>query len=143
MLRHPPPMTMAPRPQNARKYCEFHEQSGHTTTECRELKKALHELADKGQIDRFLRKGPRLLRKEQNPEPSQPRDDECSIEIVTTIAGSHMTDLTRSAWKAQLRSAQQVLTMEQKSGLTAPTMVFGGKNAPRLATPITTRWWLR
>lgn len=25
MLRRPPPMTMAPRPQNARKYCEFHE----------------------------------------------------------------------------------------------------------------------
>ncbi|KAJ8441769.1 hypothetical protein Cgig2_009015 [Carnegiea gigantea] len=44
---------------HSRKYCEFHEQSGHTTTECRELKKALHELADKGQIDRFLKKGPR------------------------------------------------------------------------------------
>ncbi|KAJ8453378.1 hypothetical protein Cgig2_008262 [Carnegiea gigantea] len=29
-----------------------------TTTECRELKKALHELADKGQIDRFLKRGP-------------------------------------------------------------------------------------
>ena len=135
MLRRPPPMTMAPRPQNARKYCEFHEQSGHTTTECRELKKALHELADKGQIDRFLRKGPRLLRKEPNPESSQPRDEECSTEIVATIAGGNMPDMTRSAWKAQLRSAQQVLTMEQKSSLTAPTMVFGGKDAPRLATP--------
>jgi len=48
MLQRPPPMTAAPKPQNARKYCEFHEQSGHTTTECRELKKALHELVDKG-----------------------------------------------------------------------------------------------
>ena len=46
-----------------------------------------------------------------------------------------MTDLTRSAWKAQLRGAQQVLTMEQGSGLATPTMVFGGKDAPRLATP--------
>ncbi|KAJ8420209.1 LOW QUALITY PROTEIN: hypothetical protein Cgig2_025833 [Carnegiea gigantea] len=35
MLRRPPPMTAPPRPQNARKYCEFHEQSGHTTTELR------------------------------------------------------------------------------------------------------------
>jgi len=48
MLRRPPPMTAPPRPQKARKYCEFHEQNGHTTTECRELEKALHELADKG-----------------------------------------------------------------------------------------------
>ncbi|KAJ8444096.1 hypothetical protein Cgig2_025097 [Carnegiea gigantea] len=30
----------------------------HTTTKCRELKKGLHELADKGQIDRFLKRGP-------------------------------------------------------------------------------------
>ncbi|KAJ8427297.1 LOW QUALITY PROTEIN: hypothetical protein Cgig2_002209 [Carnegiea gigantea] len=34
----------------------------HTTTECRELKKALHELADMGQIDRFLKRGLRFLR---------------------------------------------------------------------------------
>ncbi|KAJ8419480.1 hypothetical protein Cgig2_006638 [Carnegiea gigantea] len=46
----PPPMTSAPKPQNARKYCEFHEQNGYTTAECRELRKALYELADKGQI---------------------------------------------------------------------------------------------
>jgi len=44
-------MTAPPKLKNARKYYEFHEQSGHTTTECRELKKALHELADKGQMD--------------------------------------------------------------------------------------------
>jgi len=41
-------MIVPPRQQNAQKYCEFHEQSGHTTTECQELKKALHELVDKG-----------------------------------------------------------------------------------------------
>ncbi|KAJ8434598.1 LOW QUALITY PROTEIN: hypothetical protein Cgig2_025024 [Carnegiea gigantea] len=51
MLKRPPPMTSSPQPQYARKYYEFHEQNGHTTTECRELRKALHELADKGQID--------------------------------------------------------------------------------------------
>ncbi|KAJ8425172.1 LOW QUALITY PROTEIN: hypothetical protein Cgig2_013326 [Carnegiea gigantea] len=68
-LHRLPPMTAPPRPQNARKYCEFHEQSGHTTTECRELKKALHELADKGKIDRFLKRGPQFLRQGQTPAP--------------------------------------------------------------------------
>ncbi|KAJ8424650.1 hypothetical protein Cgig2_016919 [Carnegiea gigantea] len=58
----PPPMTAPPMPQNARKYYKFHEQSGHTTTECRELKKAHHELADKVQIDLFLKRGPRMIR---------------------------------------------------------------------------------
>ncbi|KAJ8445072.1 hypothetical protein Cgig2_022592 [Carnegiea gigantea] len=69
--------------------------SGHTTTECRELKKALHEFTDKGQIDRFLKKGPRFFRRE--PEP--------------------------------------VLTTEQRPHITVPTMVFGGKKAPRYASP--------
>ncbi|KAJ8449175.1 hypothetical protein Cgig2_027177 [Carnegiea gigantea] len=55
----PPPMTVPPKPQNVRKCCEFHEQSGHTTTKCRELKKALRKLADKGMIDRFLKRGSR------------------------------------------------------------------------------------
>ncbi|KAJ8427058.1 hypothetical protein Cgig2_006735 [Carnegiea gigantea] len=41
------PLSEALQPQNVQKYYEFHEQSGHTTAECRELKKALHELADK------------------------------------------------------------------------------------------------
>ncbi|KAJ8424431.1 hypothetical protein Cgig2_010660 [Carnegiea gigantea] len=76
MLRRPPPMITPPRPQNTRKYCEFYEQSGHAMTECRELKKALHELADKGQIDRFLKKGPRLRRQGQEPAPPPPWDEE-------------------------------------------------------------------
>ncbi|KAJ8432915.1 hypothetical protein Cgig2_004589 [Carnegiea gigantea] len=86
ILRRPPPMTAPPRPQNARKYCESHEQSGHATTECRELKKAFHELADKGQIDRFLKRWPRFLQQERTPTPPPPRDEKCSTEIVTIIA---------------------------------------------------------
>ncbi|KAJ8422378.1 hypothetical protein Cgig2_006448 [Carnegiea gigantea] len=39
MLTRPPSMTSAPKPQNAQKYCEFHEQNRHTTTECWELRK--------------------------------------------------------------------------------------------------------
>ncbi|KAJ8430135.1 hypothetical protein Cgig2_011079 [Carnegiea gigantea] len=43
-------MTSAPKPQNMRKYYEFHEQNGHTIAECWELRKPLHELADKGGV---------------------------------------------------------------------------------------------
>ncbi|KAJ8423666.1 hypothetical protein Cgig2_009287 [Carnegiea gigantea] len=135
MLRRPPPMTAPPRPQNARKYCEFNEQSGHTTTDCRELKKALHELADKGQIDRFLRRGPRSLRQEQTPAPPPLRDEECSTEVVATIAGGYVEEITQTAWKAQPRCAQQVLAVEQGFCITAPRMVFGGKDAAWFASP--------
>ncbi|KAJ8426727.1 hypothetical protein Cgig2_011548 [Carnegiea gigantea] len=67
MLKRLQPMITAPKPHNTRKYCKFHEQNGHTTTKCRELRMALHELPDKGQIDRFLKRGPRFLRKEHEP----------------------------------------------------------------------------
>ncbi|KAJ8426833.1 LOW QUALITY PROTEIN: hypothetical protein Cgig2_025771 [Carnegiea gigantea] len=36
-----------------------------------------------------------------------PRDEECSTEVVATIAGAYVEEITRSVWKAQLRSAQQ------------------------------------
>ncbi|KAJ8435768.1 hypothetical protein Cgig2_019187 [Carnegiea gigantea] len=56
--RKPQFMTSTLKPHNARNYCEFHEQNGHNTAECRELKKALHKIADEGQIDHFLKRGP-------------------------------------------------------------------------------------
>ncbi|KAJ8423403.1 hypothetical protein Cgig2_030570 [Carnegiea gigantea] len=68
--------------------------------------KVLYELADEGQFDRFLKRGPRLLRQEQEPILPPPRDEECSTEAVATIAGGYAEGITRSAWKAQLRSAQ-------------------------------------
>ncbi|KAJ8425914.1 LOW QUALITY PROTEIN: hypothetical protein Cgig2_033855 [Carnegiea gigantea] len=108
MLRRPPPMTTPLKPQNAQKYCEFYEQNGYTTTECRELKKALHELPDKGQIDHFLKRGPRFLCREQEPAQPQPRDEEFSMEVVATIAGDYAE---------------------------VPTMEFGRKEAPCFASP--------
>jgi len=51
ILRKMQPMIATPKPHNTRKYYEFHEQNDHTTAKCRELKKALHEFAEKGQID--------------------------------------------------------------------------------------------
>ncbi|KAJ8428700.1 hypothetical protein Cgig2_018480 [Carnegiea gigantea] len=109
--------------------------SRHTTIECRELEKALDELADKGQIDRFLKRGPRSLRQERVPARPPPWDEEFSTEIVTTIARGHAEEITRTAWKAQLRSAQQVLAFDQGPCIAAPTMVFGGKDAREFASP--------
>ncbi|KAJ8434595.1 hypothetical protein Cgig2_025021 [Carnegiea gigantea] len=67
----------------------------------------------------------------QEPAQPQPRDEECSTEVVAIIAGCYAEGITRSAWKAQLRSAHA----EQGPRVTAPAMVFGGKEAPRCASP--------
>ncbi|KAJ8428566.1 hypothetical protein Cgig2_000430 [Carnegiea gigantea] len=106
----------------------------HTKAECRELRKALNELADKGQIDRFLKRGSHFLQREREPARPEPRDEECSIEVMATIAGGYAEGITRSTWKAQLWGAQQVLTAEQGTRVTVPAMVFGGKDAPRFTS---------
>jgi len=63
MLKRPQPIASAPKLRDVGKYCDFHEQNGHTTVECRELKKALHELMDKSQIDCFLKQRQRAFNK--------------------------------------------------------------------------------
>ncbi|KAJ8427590.1 hypothetical protein Cgig2_032778 [Carnegiea gigantea] len=70
--------------------------NGHTTAECRELRKALHGLADKGQIAWFLKRGPRFLREEREPARPESRDEECSTVIVAPIAGGYAECITWS-----------------------------------------------
>jgi len=115
MLKRLLPMTSAPKPHNAQKYCEFHKQNEHTIADCWELRKALYELEDKGQIEWFSKRCLCFLQEECAQARPEPRDEECSMEIVATIAGGYAEGITWSAWKAQLRGAQQVLTTEHDS----------------------------
>lgn len=57
---------------NITKYYEFHENNYHTIEECRELKKAIHELMDKWQIDRFLKQVPRAFNKGKDKSQEEP-----------------------------------------------------------------------
>ena len=54
---------------------------------------------------------------------------------MATTARGYAEGMTRSAWMAQLRGAQQVLTAEQGACVTVPTIVFGGREAPRFTSP--------
>ncbi|KAJ8420162.1 hypothetical protein Cgig2_009444 [Carnegiea gigantea] len=69
---------------------------------------ALHELADKGQIDHFLKEGPHFIRGEREAAQPKPQDEEYSTEVKAAIAGGYIEGITWSAWKAQLRGAQQL-----------------------------------
>ena len=52
MLKQPRPIETPVNLWNKNNY--YHEDYGHTTSECRELKKALHEMADRGHLSHFL-----------------------------------------------------------------------------------------
>ncbi|KAJ8430646.1 hypothetical protein Cgig2_025659 [Carnegiea gigantea] len=77
---------------------------------------------------------PRGLEREHGLVRPEPRDKECSTEVVATIAGGYAEGITRSAWKAQLRNAHQVLTADQGTQVTVLTMVFGRGEAPRFTS---------
>ncbi|KAJ8436394.1 hypothetical protein Cgig2_005222 [Carnegiea gigantea] len=68
----------------------FRLHNGCTTTECRELKKALYELANRGQIDRFLKRGQGAFRKGPIQSHKELREKECSNEVVAPIAGGYI-----------------------------------------------------
>ena len=48
MLRRHKPIENPANFRNKSKYCEYHEDFEHTTSECRELKETLHEMANRG-----------------------------------------------------------------------------------------------
>ncbi|KAJ8424761.1 hypothetical protein Cgig2_032278 [Carnegiea gigantea] len=88
MLKRLPPMTLAPKCHNAQKYYEFYEQNGHMT------------------------RGPWFLLKEHEPTRLEPRDEECSTEVVATVSGGYAEGIPRSAWKAQLRGVRDDLDVD-------------------------------
>ena len=57
MLTRPKPIETPTKFRNKNTYCEYHEHYEHTTSECIELMKALHQLANQGQLNNFLRRG--------------------------------------------------------------------------------------
>jgi len=63
------------------------------------LKKALHELVDTGQIDRFLKRGQRAFHKGAAGPREEPRKKECSTAIVAKIVGGYAEDISHTMWK--------------------------------------------
>lgn len=86
-------------------------------------------------MDCLLKRGPRFFNKEREPACVKPREEEYSTKIVSTIVGKYTEGIIWSAWKAQLRGAQQVLTVEQGNCITVHTMVFDGCEGPHFTSP--------
>ncbi|KAJ9168388.1 hypothetical protein P3X46_019918 [Hevea brasiliensis] len=70
------------------KYCHFHDDHGHTTDECRQLKDEIEWLIREGSLKKFARDG-KTHRKEEslaNKEPPKPNLEEL-VGIINVIAG--------------------------------------------------------
>ena len=65
-LKWPKPLHSSPSVREKRKYCHFNKDHGHYTEDCKDLKKQIEELIQKGNLQKFVKKG----------ESSRPRGDD-------------------------------------------------------------------
>ncbi|GKV25716.1 hypothetical protein SLEP1_g35111 [Rubroshorea leprosula] len=74
-LRRPDPMKTAAATRNHTRYCDFHQDHGHTTEQCNSLRSELESLAQKGMLNEYVQRAaqPRFVR-EQGPQPQGARN---------------------------------------------------------------------
>ena len=99
-------------------WCEYHKECGHTTTDCRELKKSLEIQADQGKLNRYLKHTSEEKGK-QNEGQSKNGDTEGFIGVIA--GGFTSGDLTGRACKAHLsRVSSTKYLMSNNHDPTAP-----------------------
>lgn len=127
MLLIPPPVRTPEERRNRKLWCEYHKECGHTTKDCRELKKALDKLADQGKINRYLR----------NPK-RQEKDDARSHDTdgyVGVIAGGFASGGSSSRRKkAHLHSLKTSILHVEKPRRN-PVMIFDDESARPIQAP--------
>ncbi|GKV41376.1 hypothetical protein SLEP1_g48919 [Rubroshorea leprosula] len=74
-LRRPGPMRTAAASRDHTRYCDYHQDHGHTTEQCNSLKSELENLAQKGMLNEYVQRAeqPRFVR-EQRPQPQGVRN---------------------------------------------------------------------
>ncbi|GKV14879.1 hypothetical protein SLEP1_g25683 [Rubroshorea leprosula] len=74
-LRRPGPMRTAAASRDHTRYCDFHQDHGHTTEQCNSLKSELESLAQKGMLNEYVQRTeqPRFVR-EQRSQPQGVRN---------------------------------------------------------------------
>ncbi|KAJ8437473.1 hypothetical protein Cgig2_002974 [Carnegiea gigantea] len=128
---------MLRRPQPIKALAKFREKNKcwHTTSECRELKKALHELVNQGQLNHFLTRGGSEDRSRHDPKGKKDNDVNPNTKIITTIIGGiDDKELNAGYRQAQIRKLSQVMAAREWKPLVRSTMTFGPEDMHPLQT---------
>ncbi|GKV28774.1 hypothetical protein SLEP1_g37780 [Rubroshorea leprosula] len=73
-LRRPLPMRSSPASRDQSRYCDFHQDHGHTTKECNSLKSELEGLAQKGLLSEYVSNKDQLKFVREQGRPQSSRD---------------------------------------------------------------------
>ncbi|XP_021718596.1 uncharacterized protein LOC110686295 [Chenopodium quinoa] len=103
------PMNTPIEQRNKKLWCEYHREGGHTTRNCRELKRALDKLADEGKLNRYLKDPPRDKQKSKSSRVAQEVHSSTNTNIsINVIAGGYASGgLSNRARKSHLGSLEE------------------------------------
>ena len=91
-----------------------------------ELKKTLHEMADRGQLSRFLKQRKETNQNKREAQLKKQEDsDRNTVVIVTIIGGIDVKEMRAGYRKAQIRQLNQVLAARELKPLVGPMVTFG------------------
>ena len=124
ILPKPPAIRTPEAKRDKSLWCEFHHECGHTTKNCRELKKALDHLADKGKLNNYLRKNPPKAKAKEKESLSDDTGDYIGVIAGGLATGGSVSKAKDSLWALE----HQVLKVASASQ-TAPVMTFGGNTS--------------
>ncbi|KAJ8426528.1 LOW QUALITY PROTEIN: hypothetical protein Cgig2_022535 [Carnegiea gigantea] len=134
MPRRPRPIETPAKFKNKNKF--YHEDNGHTTSECYELNGALHELANQGQLNRFLRRGEGGDCNRRDSKGKKDSDANCNAEIIETIIGGiDDRELNAGYRKAEIQKLSEVMATRELKPLVGLTITFGPEDMRPLQTP--------
>ncbi|XP_010693422.1 uncharacterized protein LOC104906380 [Beta vulgaris subsp. vulgaris] len=129
-LPKPNPIRTSASKRDKRLWCEFHHDCGHTTRECRELKRALDKLADEGKLNRYLKD---LKEKKVEPrQEKQARSDETARYVNVIARGFASGGLTSRSRKKHLYTLKH--GSDATSSAICPTRTFKDSRRP-IQTP--------
>uniref|UniRef100_A0A803LKA1 Cytochrome P450 n=1 Tax=Chenopodium quinoa TaxID=63459 RepID=A0A803LKA1_CHEQI len=99
ILPNPNPMNTPIEQRNKKLWCEYHKECGHTTRNCRELKRALDKLAEEGKLNRYLKSPPKDKQSKAAKEVQETHSSADTNLSINVIAGGFASGGQSSKYK--------------------------------------------
>ena len=109
VLTYPGKLKGDPNRRSRDKYCRFHRDHSHDTTDCYDLKQQIEALIKQGKLQKFVKKERAdLPPQEQHPRRDNERPRPPMGDIRMIIGGTAITGSSKKARKTYLRMVQNV-----------------------------------
>ena len=151
ILTRPEPMRTDPDKRDRTKYCQFHNDHGHLTSDCIHLKRQIEALIQQGELKEFVNRviddrqnAPRLPAARNNNLPALPAPQQRNLQEIRTIFGGLETGniaRERKSYAGKARDVQRVhyVNMAEHvakfSRVENVAITFTGEKADRVLHP--------